>query len=131
MKLNSRIASISVFLIMMLGAGIASAWWGFTIGHEALKGVSQPDVNPAKERNKNQQASAQSEEFKPVSEKEILTKVQAYINRQDIKPKPQTKKQTEQEQNPEEQTESQQPRQERTQTANFPLTVQDRGVTLE
>ncbi|NEO18623.1 hypothetical protein [Moorena sp. SIO4A5] len=45
MKFNTTVALTIVLLTMMLGAGVVSAFWGFSLGHEALKGVTQPDTN--------------------------------------------------------------------------------------
>ncbi|MGG6296989.1 hypothetical protein ACQ4M4_21545 [Leptolyngbya sp. AN02str] len=46
MKLNSTVALTLVLLSLMVGAGVVSAAWGYALGREALKGVTQPDVRP-------------------------------------------------------------------------------------
>lgn len=80
MKFNSTVALTLILLAMMLGAGFVSAMWGFTIGHEALKGVTQPDVRPTKKLAENQQASPGKEGVKILREEDILASVKAYIN---------------------------------------------------
>ncbi|NJO94084.1 MAG: hypothetical protein HC820_06500 [Hydrococcus sp. RM1_1_31] len=46
---NNTTAKLALsLLVMMLASGAVSALWGYKMGHDALKGVSQPDINPAK-----------------------------------------------------------------------------------
>jgi hypothetical protein len=52
MKLNSTVTFTFVLLFLMLGAGFASAFGGFSIGRDALKGITQPDSRPQKTRAK-------------------------------------------------------------------------------
>ncbi|MBW4649378.1 MAG: hypothetical protein KME06_11935 [Kastovskya adunca ATA6-11-RM4] len=80
MKLNSTVALTLILLAMMLGAGFVSAMWGFTLGHEALKGVTQPDVRPTKKFAGKQQASSGKEGVAMLREEDILVNVHAYIN---------------------------------------------------
>ncbi|HBB33878.1 MAG TPA: hypothetical protein DDZ80_05545 [Cyanobacteria bacterium UBA8803] len=80
MKFNSTVALTLILLAMMLGAGFVSAMWGFTVGHEALKGVTQPDVRPTKKLVNNQQASSGNEGVAILREADILAEVQSYIN---------------------------------------------------
>jgi hypothetical protein len=46
MKLNSTVLLTLVLLTTMLGAGSVSAYLGFAVGSEALKGVTAPDARP-------------------------------------------------------------------------------------
>ena len=46
MKFNSTVTLTFILLGLMVVAGVASAMWGFTLGHEALKGITQPDLRP-------------------------------------------------------------------------------------
>ena len=48
MKINTPIILTATLLTFMVGAGAASGWIGYSMGHEALKGVTQPDVSPTK-----------------------------------------------------------------------------------
>jgi hypothetical protein len=52
MKLNSTVTFTFALLFLMLGAGFASAFGGFSIGRDALKGITQPDSRPQKTRAK-------------------------------------------------------------------------------
>lgn len=79
MKLNSTVALTLTLLAMMLGAGLVSAVWGFTLGHEALKGVTQPDVRPTKKLAGTQKSSTGKEGLTFLSEEDILINVDAYI----------------------------------------------------
>jgi hypothetical protein len=64
----------------MLSAGTVSAFVGFKMGTEALKGVSQPDVNPTKKLTSKQPNKPQVKKVAILSEKEILNRVKSYIN---------------------------------------------------
>jgi len=79
MKLNSTLGLTLMLLIMMLGAGSASAWWGYTLGYQALKSVTQPDVNPAKQLASSQVNSDPENGLSFVKEEEILMRVNGYI----------------------------------------------------
>ncbi|NJL23691.1 MAG: hypothetical protein HC895_27475, partial [Leptolyngbyaceae cyanobacterium SM1_3_5] len=46
MKVNSTLALTLVLLTAMVGAGVVSAAWGYAVGGEALKGVTQPNGRP-------------------------------------------------------------------------------------
>ena len=45
----------SILLFFMLAAGIMSGFLGFVSGHEALKGVTQPDIRPNNSKGGNKQ----------------------------------------------------------------------------
>ena len=113
MKLSSTTRLTFVILVMMLGAGILSGFFGFTLGHEALKSVSQPHINPIKKLTKSQ-PSDQPKGFTIVKEREILVKVYDRIHGQteaaEDKPQPAE---------PEEKG------------SVFPLKAEDSGVVLE
>jgi hypothetical protein len=46
LKRDRTLLLTSMLLILMLGAGFFSGIVGFTLGHTALKGVTQPDIRP-------------------------------------------------------------------------------------
>lgn len=50
-KLNPTAVLTITLLALMLGGGFLSGIWGFALGREALKGVSQPDARPTAKRN--------------------------------------------------------------------------------
>lgn len=91
-----------------------SGFLGFTLGHEALKSVSQPHINPIKKLIKSQQ-SDQAKGFTIVNEREILVKVYDRIHGQST------------------QAAADQPQaaQSEAQTSVFPLKTEDGGVVLE
>jgi hypothetical protein len=47
LKRDRALLMTSVLLVLMLGAGLFSGIIGFTLGHAALKGVTQPDIRPS------------------------------------------------------------------------------------
>lgn len=121
MKLNSTLGLTLMLLVMMLGAGSASAWWGYTLGYEALKSVTQPDVNPAKKLANSQNDSEHENGFTIVEEEEILMRVNGYMqgsssDNSATKEKENTSNQGDNKANA---------------NAVFPQASQDGGVTLE
>ena len=124
----------------MLGAGFVSAMWGFTVGHEALKGVTQPDVRPTKKLADNQNATSGKEGVAILREEDILRNVKEYIKNKGESSK-QTDKEDEQAKNTETKKAQDKPSPESfTTQASFtstnsdlklPIKTQDRGVTME
>ncbi|MGB5963773.1 MAG: hypothetical protein WBG73_24265 [Coleofasciculaceae cyanobacterium] len=132
MKFNSTVALTLILLAMMLGAGFVSAMWGFTLGHEALKGVTQPDTRPTKKLAETQQVSLGKEGVKILREEDILVNVNDYI-----KGKGKDSKSDSEEKNRPEQKPTPEPSatQASLTTTNadlkLPIKSQDQGVTLE
>ena len=126
---------------MMLSAGFVSAIWGFTVGHEALKGVTQPDIRPTKKLAGNQKASDAQKAKEGVAvlrEEDILRNVKEYINKKGNEK--QTNKPKEQASNPPETEEESSSSEASAKEASFtstssevdlPIKSQDQGVTLE
>jgi hypothetical protein len=54
-KTDRTLLLTSILLFFMLAAGILSGVLGFISGHEALKGVTQPDIRPNNNKGGNQQ----------------------------------------------------------------------------
>lgn len=54
-KSDRTLLLTSILLFFMLAAGILSGVLGFVSGHEALKGVTQPDIRPNNNKGGNQQ----------------------------------------------------------------------------
>lgn len=141
MKFNSTVALTLILLAMMLGAGFVSAMWGFTIGHEALKGVTQPDVRPTKKLVGNPQASPGKEGLTILREEDILVNVNAYINgkgqekdKEDEQANNNTQPETKEEASPQASSEGLTTEASFTSTdsqLNLPLKTEDRGVSLE
>lgn len=79
MKLNSTVLLTLILLILMLGSGSVSAFWGFTLGSEALKGVTSPDARPTNKFASNKSAKEQHTGLALLKEDEILKIVKSRI----------------------------------------------------
>jgi hypothetical protein len=64
----------SILLFFMLAAGIVSGVVGFISGHEALKGVTQPDIRPNNNKSGNQQ-NINTKGLELVNEQEAIANV--------------------------------------------------------
>jgi hypothetical protein len=80
MRINSTVALTLLLLVLMVGAGIISALYGYSLGREALTGVKQPDVRPATV-GENAPDAAQTREFEIIPETQILEDVDTQMNR--------------------------------------------------
>ena len=79
MKVNSTVALTLILLSLMVGAGGVSAAWGYAMGREALKGVTQPDVRPTA-GNAEEPRSNQPREFEIIPEAQILEDVKTQMD---------------------------------------------------
>lgn len=129
MKLNATVALTLVLLAMMLGAGFVSAIWGFTVGHEALKGVTQPDVRPTNKLAGSKRATLGKEGVAMLREADILNNVYSQVNGKGKNAKTE-KKEEEVKSDREPSTETKTP-EAQTNQQEFPITSQDKGVKLE
>ncbi|MCU0551942.1 MAG: hypothetical protein MUC48_21610 [Leptolyngbya sp. Prado105] len=78
MKVNSTVTLTFTLLALMLGAGVFTATWGYAIGREALKGITQPDSRPTnKGTAKN---SSGREELVIFKEEDIIKSVKEKMN---------------------------------------------------
>lgn len=130
MKLNYTVALTLILLTLMAGAGYASGKWGFHVGREALKGVTQPDGRPATKLKIRKAKSQRQAKVVLLKEEDILASVKTWIsgkgkNAKPTKPLSQSKKVSQN-------TSRQQTliRAETTQPG-FPLTSQHQGVTMQ
>ncbi|MBP0018176.1 MAG: hypothetical protein J7647_11590 [Cyanobacteria bacterium SBLK] len=80
MKINSTVVLTLTLLLLMSVAGTASAFWGYTLGREALKGVTQPDISPTKKLADNNSASNGKELKILLTEAELLKQAEDIIN---------------------------------------------------
>jgi hypothetical protein len=64
----------SILLFFMLAAGIISGVLGFVSGHEALKGVTQPDIRPNNNKGGNQQ-HINTKGLELIPERELIANV--------------------------------------------------------
>ncbi|KPQ40592.1 MAG: hypothetical protein ACLFM4_00415 [Phormidium sp.] len=79
MKFNWTVFLTITLLLLMMAAGGLSAIWGFSLGREALKGVTQPEFRPGS--NLSNQPDNQPNSNKPrfLDEEDILQDVEAQI----------------------------------------------------
>ena len=96
MAVNSTVVLTLILLALMFGAGVTSSVWGFTIGREALKGTTQPDVRPSNNAGSGKQGNpASKDQVSILKEKDILKTVKARIEGRDPeKTKPQANTKT-------------------------------------
>ncbi len=118
MRINSTVALTFILLTLMFGAGIVTGAWGFAIGREALKGITQPDARPTNKMGKKNGSTRTSDALVVLQEDDIIKKVKTRLNGNAksasasiASPKPEEKQAT----NP----------------AKFPIISQDKGVTVE
>lgn len=129
MKLNSTVALTLLLLAMMFGAGFVSAMWGFTVGHQALKGVTQPDVRPTNKLSAKRTAPGK-EGLDMLNEEDIIKKVRIYIDSKSKESKNSKKKENDSDSVAEKKS-SEEPSPETKAAQNLPIKSQDRQVTLE
>jgi hypothetical protein len=126
MKINRTVVLTLLLLIAMLASGGVSGMLGFTLGSEALKGITQPDISPNKKQAVKKRAPKQSVEM--LSEQDIIKQVKEHINKNknakpDKAPPPAKSDAKDKNKEPDKNKNSTQ--------GSFPFTVKDQGVTLE
>jgi len=79
MKVNSTVVLTLILLLLMVGAGVTSASWGYKIGREALKGITQPDARPINNLTDAQGKPIRREGLTLLKEEDVLKDVKARI----------------------------------------------------
>jgi hypothetical protein len=74
LKSDRTLLLTSILLFFMLAAGIMSGVLGFVSGHEALKGVTQPDIRPNNNKGSNQQ-NIKTKGLELLQEQELIANV--------------------------------------------------------
>jgi hypothetical protein len=74
----------SILLFCMLAAGIISGVIGFISGHEALRGVTQPDIRPTNTKGGNAQ-NLKTKGLELLKEQELIANVKKQIGAEDPK----------------------------------------------
>jgi hypothetical protein len=123
MKLNSTVVLTLVLLFLMVSAGIISAAWGFTLGREALKGVTQPDIRPNSNLSERKGLLPRREKVMILPEAEILSAVKARMEGNSGKVNP--------DQNSNAGNKSLDGQVNNQVQEGLPIVSQDRGVTME
>ncbi|MCL2933521.1 MAG: hypothetical protein MGG11_15100 [Trichodesmium sp. MAG_R03] len=77
--MNSSIYLTLGLLALMFGAGLSSASWGFKLGREALKGITQPDTRPTNNLTGAQGNLNRREELVFLKEGKIISNVKNII----------------------------------------------------
>ncbi|QDZ39021.1 hypothetical protein FRE64_03150 [Euhalothece natronophila Z-M001] len=80
MRFNSTLTFIFIFILIAVGSGIISGLKGYTLGHEALQEVSQPDIRRG-ERKLNNEDDSSSGQDALVSEADLLEEVNEKMDR--------------------------------------------------
>ncbi|HIK46350.1 MAG TPA: hypothetical protein IGR64_15940 [Leptolyngbyaceae cyanobacterium M65_K2018_010] len=78
--MNSAVAFTLILLSLMIGAGVVSASWGFTLGRQALTGVRQPEARPSSGTPVSRGTASNQGEVFLLKEADILEQVKARIN---------------------------------------------------
>ena len=132
MKLNSTVLLTLILLTLMLGAGSVSAFWGFTLGSAALKGVTAPDTRPTtKYAKKGTTGDQEKEGVVFVKEEEILSIVKSRIEGKTKAAKSKTIDDLEEgTKDTKRKQEEKPPEAEEKLQAGFPIQAESEGVTL-
>lgn len=80
MRLNSTVVLTLILLFLMISAGIASATWGYRLGREALKGITQPDARPVNNLTDAQGKPVRRDSVTFLKEENILKDVKARMD---------------------------------------------------
>lgn len=119
MKLKITISLVFVVLLMMLGAGGASAYIGYLMGREALKVVTQPDTDSEQSSEREKPPGGSHKGLTIIEEKAVLVDVYNHIHQNS----------SDREQSSIEDTLNKSDK--AIQPAYFPLQHQSEGVTME
>ncbi len=130
MVLNSTVVLTLILLTMMLGAGVTSSVFGFTLGREALKGTTQPDVRPSSNAGGKQGTPASKDQVSILKEKDILKTVKARIEGRDPE-KVAGQGNTKTDKASSKTATAKKPATEKNPSTKFPMNSRDGGITLE
>ena len=128
MKINTTVLLTLILLTLMLGAGSASGFLGFTLGSMALKGVTTPDGRPATKFKSSKANNPQEESVAFLKEEDILKVVKLRINDKNRGNKPD--KSEEEEIKITKPQPKEKPVVEETSQPGFPVTAESEGVTM-
>lgn len=127
-KLNpTAVLTITLLALMLVGGGL-SGIWGFALGREALKGVSQPDARPTAKKNpKDSQLTSKPLIF--LKEADIIKTVKSRLQDKgkDVKPE---KKEADNNANEKSVAKAEAAEKPPSQPG-FPISAKDKGVVLE
>lgn len=78
--MNPAVAFTLILLSLMMGAGVVSASWGYTLGRQALTGIRQPDARPTSGTPVSGGNASSSGQLVLASEADIIEQVTARVN---------------------------------------------------
>ena len=123
--MNSTIVLTLSLLGLMFGAGLTTASWGFYLGKEALKGITQPDTRPTNNLAGAKGTSTRREEVVLLKEEKIVTRVKNIIMNGGVVEEKTAKEDSKKKPTQAKSSQSSQPKQ------SFPIVSRDGGVILE
>jgi hypothetical protein len=127
MKFNSTVVYTFVLLFLMIGAGVASAVSGFSMGREALKGITQPDSRPNKGKA-NKTGVVAKEDLQLLKEEDIVKSMKERI---DSSAKNGAKAPEKPEKSEKEKITTEKPKDVKTAKVELPVTTESEGVAME
>jgi hypothetical protein len=132
MKLNSTVLLTLILLTLMLGAGSVSAFWGFTLGSSALKGVTSPDGRPTSKFTSSKSSNSHPGSLVLLREEEILKIVKSRIEGKTKAAKSEKLDEDEEDTNNSQQKPEEKPSEvaEEKPQKGFPVTAENKGVTF-
>ena len=79
MRLDPAVTLIMTLFALMLGATSVSAFWGYTLGRQALSGITQPDIRRTNQSDVESASHSDAPQARRVlkSEDDILAQVTA------------------------------------------------------
>jgi hypothetical protein len=125
MKFNSTVVYTFVLLFLMIGAGVASAVSGFSMGREALKGITQPDSRPNKGKA-NKTGVVSKEDLQLLKEDDIVKSMKERIDSSAKNGAKAPEKPEKTEKAPEKK-----PKDEKAAKVELPVTAENEGVAME
>jgi hypothetical protein len=77
--MNPTVTLTLILLSLMIASGVISAAWGYALGREALKGITQPDTRPGSPLVDSEAIPPRREEVTLLKEEEILQDIESRI----------------------------------------------------
>jgi hypothetical protein len=127
-KSDRTLLLTSILLFFMLAAGIISGVLGFVSGHEALKGVTQPDIRPNNNKGGNQQ-NINTKGLELVKEQELIASMKKQMGIEEPKKDSQQAKDAKQKAAAFEQAVKNDPKT-RLPLAKLPIVRDDQGISM-
>jgi hypothetical protein len=129
MRINPTVILTLLLLGMMFGAGATSARLGLTLGTEALKEITQPEISPTRNRKEQEEGLGKGNAIAFLSEEQILQRVKAIEEGKVPAEKPPEKK-AEAKKPDQPAAEPEKAAEPKKAEGNFPLTSKSQNVTF-